>query len=205
MNIAAIVETRQIPNFRKLVENHVHYSGFKPMIFHGANNGDWLKKELDGIDALYFNIGVNELSASGYNKLLTSAFFWKQIPSEKILIFQHDSWMLRKGIEEFYPYNFIGSPLYHIPMPCMNGGVSLRDKTKMLEVIEKVPYSGIENEDIFFCKGIEKIGGVLPTKEIASQFGVETLFNFGSLCVHAIEKWHSEHDCKLLLNQYNQQ
>lgn len=207
MSICVIVETRQISNIRDIVENHVYYSGFKPMVFHGSVNSEYMKEQLQGLGCTYFNIGVNELTADGYNRLLTSKFFWEHIPAEKVLIFQHDSFLLRKGIDDFLQYDFIGAPIFHehLPMPCMNGGVSLRSKSKMLEVIKKIPYDvNIHgNEDIYFCRGIEMIGGNFPTLETAMKFSCESVFSLGSLGVHAIEKYLSPEQCEQILNQYN--
>ena len=205
MNICAIVETRKLPNIRAIAENHVMYSGFKPMVFHGHNNEQHIQDELNGIDCLFGNIGVNELTASGYNRLLTSNFFWNCIPSENVLIFQHDSLLLRTGIEEYMQYDFIGAPIGHIQFPCMNGGLSLRKKSKMMQVIAAIKYNeGLHgNEDMFFCNAIKDIGGNLPTKEIAQSFSVETIFGLGSMGVHAIEKYLTNDQCSEILNQYN--
>lgn len=204
--ICAIVETRQIPNIRYIVENHVYYSGFKPMVFHGSDNSEYVKEQLQGLGCTFFNIGVNELSADGYNRLLTSSFFWEHIPAEKVLIFQHDSLLLRKGIDEYLQYDFIGAPLYHIDFPCMNGGLSLRSKSKMLEVIAMNPYSGFINEDMYFCICLrEMVNKNMPTKEVAQSFSVETIFGLGSFGVHAIYKWFTEDQCREILNQYQKQ
>lgn len=205
-NICAIVETRQIPNIRYIVENHVYYSGFKPMVFHGSDNSKYMKHELKGLGCSFELLPTTTMSAMEYNSLLTLKEFWELIPAEKILIFQHDSLLLRKGIDEFMQYDFIGAPIIHeqLGMPCMNGGLSLRSKSKMLDVIENIPYNpNIHgNEDIYFCRGIEKVGGKLPTKEVAQLFSVETIFGLQSFGVHAIYKWFTEEQCREILNQY---
>ena len=137
-----------------------------------------------------------------YNLLLTSKEFWEQIPFDKVLIFQHDSLLLREGIEDFLQYDFVGAPLYHIDFPAMNGGLSLRDKSASLEVINKIPYDGSMNEDVWFCKQMQRLGRNLPTKEVAQSFSVETIYGLGSLGVHAIDKWLTPEQCELILNQY---
>lgn len=136
-----------------------------------------------------------------YNRLLTSIPFWEQFKKfHRVLIFQHDSRLLRTGIEKFLKYDFIGAPLYHIDFPAMNGGLSLRNPKAMIECINRVPYSPDKgNEDIYFCQNMT---GKLPTKEIAQKFSVETIFGLGSLGVHAIDKWHSPEKVSEILNQY---
>lgn len=145
-------------------------------------------------------------SLDDYNKLLTSKEFWESIPFDKVLITQMDAMILRKGIEGFLKYDFIGAPLYHIDFPCMNGGFSLRDKKVMLDIIEETPYQG-QNvhgyEDIYFCNELKKKNGKLPTKEVARLFSVETIFGLYSFGIHAIEKWHSKENCNLILKQYD--
>lgn len=141
-----------------------------------------------------------------YNVMMTSLDFWKNLPYDKVLIFQHDSKLLRTGIEEFYDYDFIGAPLFHFPMPCMNGGLSFRSKDAMVALLNHYKWNPSRgNEDIFFCQQMafssyRKFS--LPSKEIAQKFSVETIFGLGSLGVHAIEKWHPKDKCDLILNQY---
>lgn len=142
-------------------------------------------------------------TANDYNELLTRIDFWKGMPYDVVLIFQHDSGLLRKGIEEFLEYDFIGAPLYHIDFPSMNGGLSIRSRKAMIKCIEHKPYHHINgNEDIYFCQTLKEIGGDLPTKEVAQKFSVETIFGLGSLGYHAIGKWHSEEKVNQILNQY---
>jgi len=206
MSICAIVETRKIENIRAVVENHVHYSSFAPFVFHGSDNSQFMKDELQGLGCTFINLALTDLTAIGYNSLLAFNVFWQLIPAEKVLIFQHDSLLLREGIEEFLQYDFAGAPIFHphLPMPCQNGGLSLRTKSKMLEVIEKIPYDYNlhGNEDIYFCRGIEKIGGILPTKEAASMFSVESVFHLGTVGCHAIDKYLTPEQCETILNQY---
>ena len=139
-------------------------------------------------------------TAADYNNLLTSVSFWEQFKKfDKVLIFQHDSMLLRGGINEFLKYDYIGAPLYHMDFPAMNGGLSLRNPKKMIDTIKRVKYDGSCNEDVWFCKHIK---GKLPTKEVAQMFSVETIFSLGSLGVHAIDKWHSAEKVKEILTQY---
>lgn len=144
---------------------------------------------------------VNIKSIEEYNKYLCSKEMWNRFDSEYVLIIQHDSAILRTGIEEFLGYDFIGAPIKHIPFPAMNGGFSLRKKSAMLNVIENIPYTG-GNEDMYFCNGLKQLGGNLPTFEVANKFSCETYFTLGSLGCHAIEKWLTPEQCEQIKNQY---
>lgn len=143
-------------------------------------------------------------TANDYNKLLTSIEFWKAVPFDKVLIFQHDSGLLRRGIQEFLGYDFIGAPLYHIDFPCMNGGLSLRSKEAMIECVTQLPWNpSLGNEDIYFCNLLKRMPNMnLPTKEVAQKFSVETIYSEGSLGYHAIDKYLTEEQCNTILNQY---
>lgn len=143
-------------------------------------------------------------SISDYNKLLTSVEFWEKFAEEKVLIIQHDSGILREGIEEYLQYDFIGAPIKHIDFPCMNGGLSLRSTEAMIRCIKDTPYNSAihGNEDIYFCKQLQKLGGNLPTKEVAQSFSVETIYGLGSLGYHAMDKYLTKQQCETILNQY---
>jgi len=145
-------------------------------------------------------------TASGYNSLLTDEDFWFDlIRYEKVLIFQHDSGLLRHGIEEFLEYDFIGAPIANIP-GCMNGGLSIRNPEKMYIICNDLPYEGMSvhgNEDIYFCNRLRFYSGNLPTKEVAQKFSVETIFGLGSLGYHAIDKYMTINEIDLIMRQYD--
>lgn len=201
-----IVETRSLPNIRELVDNHLQHlpHGVQVVFFHSHNNYEFLKKELKGCDVKYINLSVNSLSASDYNNLLARVDFWQFFDAEKILIFQHDTKLLRAGIEAFYHLDFIGAPLYHIPFPCMNGGLSLRGKQAMIDICSQFKYNESKdgNEDIFFCKKLAETGGKLPIRKEADLFACETIEAYGTLGVHAIEKWFSKDIVIKIITQY---
>jgi hypothetical protein len=119
-----------------------------------------------------------------------------------VLVFQHDSGLLKTGIEEFLKWDFIGSWIDHIP-GCMNGGLSIRNPKLMYDICVKHPYKGMSvhgNEDIYFCNEMRKLGIKMPDKETCNKFAVETEFALGSVGYHAIDKYHKNY--KLILNQY---
>ena len=48
-----------------------------------------------------------------YTNLLLCEEFWKRVIGEHVLLFQTDSIMLRRGIDEFLTFDFVGAP--HLP------------------------------------------------------------------------------------------
>lgn len=137
-----------------------------------------------------------------YNKRLTSLEFWEQFEEENVLIIQHDSAILRNGIEDYYQYDFIGAPIAWIDFPAMNGGFSLRRKSAMINVIKNYHYNGLDNEDMYFCNGLKQLNGKLPTLEVAKSFSCETIFNLGSLGYHAIDKYLTTEQINQIKTQY---
>ncbi len=156
-----------------------------------------------GWEIIHFNL-PRIITANDYNKLLTSVEFWESVPFDRVLIFQHDSGLLRRGIQAFLGYDFIGAPIAHIDFPCMNGGLSLRSTKAMIECITQIPWNPtLGNEDIYFCNLLKKMPQmVLPSKETAQMFSVETIYSDGSLGYHAIDKYLTDEQCNFILNQY---
>ena len=137
-----------------------------------------------------------------YNNILTHPLFWKGCNFDRVLVFQHDSGLLKKGIEQFLEWDFIGAWIKNIP-GCMNGGLSIRNPKVMYEICVKHPYKGMAvhgNEDIYFCNKMRELGYKLPDKETCNKFAVETEFEFGSVGYHAINKYHKNYTD--ILNQY---
>lgn len=184
---AVIVETRDLPGIEGIIAAQ---DKFLPSWFEETR---WIKNE-----------PIN--SMRDYNNLLTSKRFWRVMP-DKVVIIQHDSMILREGIEEFLEWDFCGAPIPKIGWPCMNGGFSIRDTKAMLKVINHLPYQGMQvsgNEDIFLCNALRDLGGKLPTYEIAEKFSVETRYALGSIGYHQISAYLTPSECRAIENQYNQ-
>lgn len=143
-------------------------------------------------------------SLHDYNKLLTSVDFWERLYEyEKVLIIQHDSSLLRFGIEEFLEYDYIGAP-WMFQNKGGNGGLSLRTPSVMIKCLSKFPYSAeYGNEDVYFSNMIEKVGGKLAPREVCFKFSCETIYRLGTFGYHAIEKYMTNEQVKTIKEQYN--
>lgn len=197
---AAIVETRINYRLPAIIEQHMKFLPSKRVCLFTDEAG--YNFYSGKIDAQFYIIDpINNLP--DYNHLLTSLDFW-EFEDDKVLIFQADSMLLREGIEEFYGYDFIGAPIKNISFPAMNGGLSLRSQSAMIKCINHRPWDpSLGNEDIYFCYTLLELGGKLPSKEIASEFSVETIFNLGSVGIHAISKYLSKDQCNQIIKQYD--
>jgi hypothetical protein len=205
MNTAVIVETRKLHNIRDIINNHFRYlnKDWELFVFHGPENGYLFMEYKANLIKLKEDIGKGYPNGNhqGYNNLLTSKWFWESVPHEKILIFQHDSGLLRAGIEEFLEWDYIGAPIKNVP-DVQNGGLSLRSKSVMLNILKNTNFAAnYTTEDTFFCRNIKRFGKLAPNN-IARQFSVETIFALGSLGYHAINKYLNNNQCKTIKEQY---
>lgn len=191
---AAIVETRIVKDFGTIVKNHLHFlpSEYGLTVFHSNINKQFVYSELKDITGVnWVNLGNNHLSETTYNYLLTSEYFWRMLCYEKVLIFQTDSLLLRKGVELFEQYDYIGAAWKHINKQVGNGGLSLRTVSVMQSIIKKEPYNHQRhgNEDIYFANRVRIVKGLLAGYEAAQSFSVETIYNEKPIGVHAADKW----------------
>lgn len=189
---AVIVETRQIKDFGLIVKNHLHFlpKGWGLTVAHSYENEKFVEQELKDVTGVnWLVVGGQKLDANQYNNLLTSKYFWDLVPYEKCLVFQTDSLLLRKGIERFENYDYIGAPWIHPRMPRIggNGGLSIRSKDKTLETIRKFHYNTAAhgNEDVFYSLNMK---GNIADKNIGMQFSAETMFFPKPIGLHAADK-----------------
>jgi hypothetical protein len=84
----------------------------------------WLKRQSKSIKGLYLAHGICYIFkhpyAGGiyyiktprvYNSILTNPNFWRGLKYDRVLVFQHDSGLLKHGIEHFLEWDFIGRGL----------------------------------------------------------------------------------------------
>ncbi len=176
-----------------IIDNRCSY---EELYYHVQKHKQFLPKNWEYI--IFNNEYVSNLG--DYNKLLTSKEFWDKIPFDKVLVTQMDAEMLRSGIEEFLEYDYVGAP-WKFQEHGGNGGFSLRSKNVMLDIIEKYPYQGAGShgyEDVYFSNHIEKVGGKLAPRVVCEKFSCESIFELGTLGAHAIDKWLTIDQCKLI-------
>ena len=144
-----------------------------------------------------------------YNRIMTSVPFWREMCNyERVLIFQHDSGLLREGIDEFLQWDYVGAP-WRVDMNWAradrkggNGGLSLRNPKKALNLIERRSYDArYGNEDVFFVHHLEEVGAKVAPYEVCTRFSVESEFQLDTFGYHAIDQHLSEGECDTIRNQ----
>jgi len=167
---------------------------FNFIIFHGNLNITYLENILNTKLEKYrhritiINLHIDNLSSNEYSNLLVDESFYNYIPTEYFLIFQTDTMICTKN--KHYIFYFINKKYDYVGAPWKtglvgNGGLSLRKKSKMIEIINKIPYNGC-NEDFYFSAIPYKVGFniSLPSVEEAKKFSVETVFSYDTFGVH---------------------
>jgi hypothetical protein len=160
------------------------------------------------------NLNIDNLKIEEYNDLLKSEYFYQYIPTETFLIFQTDTLIIEKYkemINEYLEYDYVGAPWSETYLPEFgiheynavgNGGLSLRKKSKMLEIIKKNKETELfkkMNEDI--CFSLQKnIEVKKPDFEKAKQFSIETIFSEKSFGIHSPWRWLSNEHMRYLIN-----
>ena len=198
MYTAFIIEPRRHKALAFVLTNFVRNlpsPKWKFLIFHGNGNKEYVENIIDThlrdskerIDLV--PLGVDNLTIREYNDLLKSADFYKKIPTEVFLSFQTDTLIFDQYaglIEDFIEYDYVGAPWCYHPIFGSfvgNGGLSLRRKSKMLEIIENKEYDPNENKDTFFCNH-PTISIYKPSVEKAKLFSVEDVFSPVSFGCH---------------------
>jgi hypothetical protein len=168
------------------------------IVFHGTDNEAFVKdiiaaKRTDRITTA--NIGRSNLTKEEYSAFMMSTEFLHKVPTETFLIFQTDSMICpqyKNTVEKFLKYDYVGAPWKEIPKEYEqrgtlvgNGGLSLRRKSKMLEILEKCPVSPSNiPEDVFFALPCGAVRIYKPSESMAKEFSVEMLYSPKSWGIH---------------------
>ena len=161
-NCAVIVEPRSDHLLLEAVCRNVMYflpNDWDLIIF--SYDEQKVRERLQNIEFIFYPLEKSSFDGEEYSKLLLSLDFWSKIPSDNILIFQTDSYIVRKFSEDYINYikkfPFIGG-IYRfsndddydkcIICPtnknfCINGGFSFRNKQAMIDCIKNVTFSDI--------------------------------------------------------------
>jgi hypothetical protein len=198
MYTAIIIEPRRHPAMQFVLKNFLENldERWQFIIFHGIDNKQWLRDMIDtefitDKDRIQLNnLNVVNLSREEYSRLCTSAEFIEQIPTEIFLFFQIDTMICsseKNQIYKFLKYDYVGAPWFstnEFDGKVGNGGLSLRKKSKILEVIEKCPYTYGTAEDGYFCVYNDTVELYRPSYEEAQLFSMETVFSPRCFGIH---------------------
>jgi hypothetical protein len=181
---AVIVEPRKhkalefvLSNFMNNLDYHWNF-----VIMHGTDNKEFVEQILNKFEnksrVKLVNLEVSNLSIYDYNNLLYSEKFYDNIDTEIFLVFQTDTIICNNknnNINRFLKYDYVGAPWKHMN-DVGNGGLSLRRKSKMLEILKNCNRDPHMNEDVFFSFGCDNAKPYKPSVKEAKKFSVESIY-----------------------------
>jgi hypothetical protein len=207
---AIIIEPRKHSAMEFVLKNFLENLGeeWTIIIIHGNMNKQFIYNIINKKLFLYkhriqtINLNVDNLTISQYSELFYNYKFYDYIPTETFLIFQTDSMILeenRDKIYDFIEYDYVGAPwvdsLYG-PIGVGNGGLSLRKKSKMIELLKYRNIASIRKlntyygeylpEDRFFNghHTMEYVNVNKPTLQKSMFFSVEAIYNNSPFGIH---------------------
>jgi hypothetical protein len=222
---AVIVENRVLANLVPII---LHFSSvlgpeWPIHVFTSEENQSILLQSFPfqrGMSAGRFHIRLlppdNPLDThASVSDFFTKPWFWEQLaPAEHLLMFQADSILCSNSnqkVEDFLQYDFVGAPVDEERGLGMgyNGGLSLRNRTKCLEIVNTNSWQterhgdhlqgNVDYEDQWFSKKMRELpagpdgrpGANLPSTEVAMRFSVETMWYDKPLGYHQPNVWQA--------------
>lgn len=206
---AVIVEPRKHKAMEFVIQNFTQNlpDNWNFIIMHGLTNDVFVKDIVSSLPnkisnrITFVNLGVDNLTIDDYNQLLKNRSFYDKIPTEVFLVFQTDTVICNDYVSllnRFIKYDYVGAPWEDA---VGNGGLSLRRKSKMLEIIDKCPIIDGQNEDIYFANPCNKVSISKPTIDEAKSFSVEKLANPISFGVHKPWAYLSNNDLQIKIEK----
>jgi hypothetical protein len=187
-----------LSNFTSMLDDRWNF-----IIFHGNKNKVFIESILNTNKQLrnnkhrirLINLNADNLTIDDYNTLFKSKDFYKNIPTELFLVFQTDTMICSKYrdyIYRFLKYDYVGAPWSDGRVG--NGGLSLRRKSKMLEILDAyIDTDKNHNEDGVFSGEFTKLVSTKkPTFEQAKEFSIETVFHNKSFGLHKAWEYNDE-------------
>lgn len=209
---AVLIEFRCLPHLEFLIRNCIDKLGEKwsHTIVCGLNNYDYVHNIVKSMDRNIKIIKTNfkNLFQNEYSEYLMTKEFWNLFYGEKILLYQEDTCIFKYNIDDFLKWDYIGAPWMKTqndtPNCVGNGGLSLRSKSCMLKVLDRITYQDtrfnsstleymrnsklmVPPEDVYFSKNMQEFGiGNVADWDSAHNFSMETLLNDNSFGGHGI-------------------
>lgn len=185
------------------------------IIFHGNDNKEYIQdilldlnftKDIFKIKLVNLNVNIgdcNNNTNNNYDYIWKNKGVYDYIPTDTFLIFKTNSVILNENkhlIYDYLNYDYVGAPWTDEVVG--NGGLSLRKKNKMIEIIDKCEFSE-KNEDEFFCRQ-NSVAINHPSFEKSKQFSVETVFYHSPFGIHNCYKtdYLNLLDLNFLLKKY---
>lgn len=179
---------------------------WSPVVYTSSDAIGYYKEMLGNIASIVHwpDLDVKDFHIDIYNNILKSPAFWRSVNAEKCLIIQDDGVLLKKGIDRFMEFDYIGASWAdcegneyiksNINSDLVgNGGFSLRTVPKSIEACELFEeekrllfYKNINQipEDVYSVYCMKKLGANMPSFEQGTAFASEEICNYDSIGIH---------------------
>jgi hypothetical protein len=179
------------------------------IIFHGTKNEQYVKDIITHELPMhtyrvikFVNLWVDDLNGITYSNIFKDLLFYSHIETDIFLVFQTDSMIITENkhlINDYLNYDYVGAPWADKVVG--NGGLSLRNKHKMIEICHHRGFDNTTMEDNYFVK-CHCVPINLPKFEKAIRFSIEQLFNDTSFGIHNIWRYLNFLQINYLINKY---
>lgn len=209
--LAVIIEPRNASTLHAVLWNVIGQlpQDWPLRVYHAANNRAWLlggegmteliasgkitpveiatsivKNENDVADIL------ERTQAIQVSNFLKSRKLWEnQSPAKHVFFFQVDSITCGKSmftIDDFLQWDFVGAPVELPGGLFYNGGFSMRNRERVLEVIDTFGATTTDDEieDVWFSYKMRALHANLPTVEQATKFSIDSRFDQDAFGAH---------------------
>ncbi|CZR64898.1 uncharacterized protein PAC_14798 [Phialocephala subalpina] len=218
-NVAAIIDTRPLDRLMPLL---LHFSSVLgpewPIFFFTSPRNDIplsapFERLIDEcrIAVRFLPLNVDFNNRLDVSRFITEPWMWEQLsPAGHVIMFQSDS-ILCSGstlkVDDFLEYDFVGAPIDPAYGEGYNGGLSLRNRSMVLDIISESNWSkefdladdkqqpSVEFEDQWFYKKMKELpnrgksAARLPSLEVAKTFSVESIWYGKPLGYHQVQRW----------------
>jgi GR25 family glycosyltransferase involved in LPS biosynthesis len=225
-NEAVLVEYRDLPHLETLIRNAIYNLGdsWSYTIVCGNINYRSINIFCNSISPKIkiINTKHDNMTQNEYNNYIMTTGFWDLFVGEKILIYQEDTLIFNNNVNRYLKYDYVGAPFKWDcvkPINVGNGGLSLRSKSKMKEIIKLSPPDNFKSgssfvngykkrskldkypEDIYFPQSMQNlnIGKICPYHE-ALNFASEQIFTKNAFGMHCL--WFCNKTWDVIVKQY---
>lgn len=220
-NTLLFVEPRIFENCTLLLNHYVYVLGnnWRYIFYCGKNTKQyWENSKINTIYELR-ELDVSDFTSPGlYSDFMKQESLWESLTGEFVLTAQMDTWITNNygyTIDDFIKLNksFIGGNMCYRYIETyyreqiqfendnFNGGLSLRKRKDMLDVIKNFPPQKTSDdkdllsrniytdaEDVYFTIGCYKLGLQLGDNDLCTHFAVHTVFKKTFFGIHKPHK-----------------
>lgn len=202
-----LIEFRRLKWLRHIVNQIANVYGGTDVslyVIHGRQNRELFQdivKEYQNVEMVEYP--YDNIDRDRYADICCDASFYRLFRTEFVLKMEWDSYIRKRIPEIFFEYAYVGAPWQGYPNDYLgkdifkrlgnklvgNGGFSLRNVRRMIEVCEQNPNRPRKiGEDVFITNHLRD--EEVPDVKRASEFGVEFVYNSDPVGLHHVWTIH---------------